>query len=95
MRWSWLVVAAALLLYPWVLTGPFYERMGADLLLAVGTSLQVHPVAGVVPLAKSAGARLMIINAQPTPFDDLADEIMRQPIGDVLPALCSDVSGRA
>jgi branched-chain amino acid transport system permease protein len=34
MRRSWLVVAAALLLYPWILTGPFYERMGADLLLA-------------------------------------------------------------
>src|SRR5205823_14461638 len=34
MRWSWLAVAAALLLYPWVLTGAFYERMGADLLLA-------------------------------------------------------------
>jgi NAD-dependent deacetylase len=67
----------------------------ADLLLAVGTSLQVYPVAGVVPLAKSAGARLMIVNAQPTPFDDLADEIMRQPIGEVLPALCYEVSGRA
>lgn len=34
MKWSWVVVAAALLLYPWVLTGAFYERMGADLLLA-------------------------------------------------------------
>jgi NAD-dependent deacetylase len=67
----------------------------ADLLLVVGTSLHVYPVAGVVPLAKSAGARVMIINAQPTPFDDLADEIMRQPIGEVLPSLCSGVSGRA
>jgi branched-chain amino acid transport system permease protein len=34
MRWSWLVVGAALLLYPLILTGPFYERMGADMLLA-------------------------------------------------------------
>ncbi len=34
MRWGWLAIAVALLLYPWILTGPFYERMGADLLLA-------------------------------------------------------------
>ena len=34
MKWSWLIVAALLLLYPFVLTGAFYERMGADLLLA-------------------------------------------------------------
>src|SRR3989442_10885251 len=34
MKWSWAIVAAALLIYPWVFTGPFYERMGADLLLA-------------------------------------------------------------
>lgn len=39
MRRSWLVVAVALLLYPLILTGPFYERMGADLLLAaIGAS---------------------------------------------------------
>jgi branched-chain amino acid transport system permease protein len=39
MRWGWLAIAAALLLYPLILTGPFYERMGADLLLAaIGAS---------------------------------------------------------
>lgn len=39
MRRSWVAIAAALLLYPWILTGPFYERMGADLLLAaIGAS---------------------------------------------------------
>ena len=61
----------------------------ADLLLAVGTKLQVYPVAGMVPLAKSAGARLVIVNAEPTPFDDVADAVLRQPIGEVLPAICS------
>lgn len=60
----------------------------ADLFLAVGTSLQVYPVAGIVPLAKSAGARLVIVNAQPTPFDDVADAVLRQPIGEILPAIC-------
>ena len=60
----------------------------ADLLLAIGTSLQVYPVAGAVPLAKAAGARVVIVNAEPTPFDDIADAVLREPIGEVLPALC-------
>jgi len=59
----------------------------ADLLLAVGTSLQVYPVAGAVPAAKSAGARVVIVNAQPTPFDDLADAVFPGSISEVLPRL--------
>ena len=59
-----------------------------DLLLAVGTSLQVYPVAGLVPLAKSIGARVIIVNAEPTPFDHLADAVIHEPIGDVLPTMC-------
>src|SRR4249920_2278329 len=39
---------------------------GADLLLAIGTSLQVYPVAGAVPIAKAAGAWVVIVNAEPT-----------------------------
>jgi NAD-dependent deacetylase len=61
----------------------------SDLLLAVGTSLQVYPVAGLVPAARTAGARVVIVNAEPTPFDDIADAVIREPIGDVLPALVS------
>jgi NAD-dependent deacetylase len=60
----------------------------ADLLLAIGSSLQVYPIAGAVPIAKAAGARVVIVNAQPTPFDDIADAVLREPIGDVLPRLC-------
>ena len=60
----------------------------ADLLLAIGTSLQVYPVAGAVPIAKAAGARVVIVNAEPTPFDDIADAVLRDPIGEVLPVLC-------
>ena len=60
----------------------------ADLLLAIGTSLQVYPVAGAVPIAKAAGARVVIVNAEPTPFDDEVDAVLRQSIGEVLPALC-------
>jgi NAD-dependent deacetylase len=59
-----------------------------DLLLCVGTTLQVYPVAGMVPLAQRAGARIVIVNAEPTPMDDLADAVIRQPIGEALPRLC-------
>ena len=59
-----------------------------DLMLAVGSTLQVYPVAHAVPIAKSRGARVVIINNQSTQFDALADAIVREPIGQVLPAIC-------
>jgi NAD-dependent protein deacetylase/lipoamidase len=59
----------------------------ADLLLAIGTSLQVYPVANAVPMAREAGARVVIVNAQPTPYDDIADAVLRDPIGQVLPQI--------
>ena len=58
-----------------------------DLLFAIGTKLSVWPVAGVVPVAKEAGARVMILNSQPTEMDGLADVVLRGPIGEILPAL--------
>jgi NAD-dependent deacetylase len=66
-----------------------------DLLLAVGTSLQVYPVAGIVPIAKATGARVVILNAEPTPFDDIADAVLRRPIGEVLPGLCCHKAGES
>ncbi|MBA3251847.1 MAG: NAD-dependent deacetylase [Geodermatophilaceae bacterium] len=54
---------------------------------AVGTSLTVQPAAGLARLAARNGARLVIVNAEPTPYDDLADLVVRDPIGQVLPAL--------
>jgi NAD-dependent deacetylase len=59
-----------------------------DCLLAIGTSLQVYPIASAVPLAKSAGARIVILNEQPTPFDDIADVKLSGSISEVLPAIC-------
>ncbi len=58
-----------------------------DLLLAIGTKLSVWPVAGVVPVAKDAGARVVILNAEPTDMDGLADAVLRGPIGEILPRL--------
>jgi NAD-dependent deacetylase len=78
-------------LVPEVLDAAGRAAQEADLLLAVGTSLQVYPVAGLVPLAKSAGARVVIVNAEPTPFDQIADAVIHEPIGEVLPMVCGDV----
>jgi len=58
-----------------------------DLMLAVGTKLSVWPVAGVVPVAKDAGARVVIVNAEPTEMDGMADAVLRGSIGDILPRL--------
>jgi NAD-dependent protein deacetylase/lipoamidase len=58
-----------------------------DLLLAVGTTLSVFPIAGVVPIAKRGGARIVIVNGEPTEMDDLADAVIRGPIGEILPRL--------
>jgi NAD-dependent deacetylase len=58
-----------------------------DLLLAVGTTLGVYPIAGVVPVAKRAGARVVIVNGGPTEMDDLADAVLRGSISEILPRL--------
>lgn len=59
----------------------------ADLLIAIGSSLSVYPVANAVPLAKSAGAQVIIVNAEPTAMDGVADVVLRGVIGEVLPHL--------
>ena len=76
-------------LVPEVIERAMRAASAADVLLAIGSTLQVYPVAGAVPRAKSAGARVVIINAEPTQFDDIADAVIRQRIGDVLPGICA------
>ena len=61
----------------------------ADLLIAIGSTLQVYPVAGAVPLAKESGARVVIVNADDTPMDDVADALLRGSISTMLPAICA------
>ena len=60
---------------------------GSDVFVAVGTSLQVWPAAGLADIAVGAGARLVVVNAQETPYDDVADLVVREPIGVALPRL--------
>lgn len=61
-----------------------------DLMLAVGTKLSVWPIAGVVPTAREAGARVVIVNAEPTEMDALADAALRGSISELLPRLVGD-----
>ncbi|MFD9216312.1 NAD-dependent deacetylase [Streptomyces sp. NPDC087659] len=67
------------------------ESMGiakaCEVFIAVGSSLQVQPAASLAGIAAEHGARLIIVNAEPTPYDELADEVVREPIGTALPAL--------
>jgi NAD-dependent deacetylase len=58
-----------------------------DLFLAVGSTLAVHPAAGYAALAKKNGAALVILNAEPTAYDHIADAVIRGSISAVLPAL--------
>lgn len=59
----------------------------AEVLLVIGTSLTVHPAAGLVPYAYRRGAAVIIVNGEPTDYDRLARCVHRQPIVDVVPAL--------
>jgi NAD-dependent deacetylase len=74
-------------LVPGVIDRALAAAEACDLLLAVGSSLQVYPIAHAVPLAAAAGARVVIVNGEPTQFDALADAVLRGPIGEILPRL--------
>jgi NAD-dependent deacetylase len=76
-----------------VLRGALAAARGCDLLLTIGTSLSVHPAAGLVDVAAGAGARVVIVNAEPTPYDAMADAVIRQPIGASVPALVTTLAG--
>ncbi len=58
--------------------------MNCDLFIAIGTSLVVYPAAGFPIMAKESGAKLVILNRDPTPLDQAADLIIRADIGDTL-----------
>jgi NAD-dependent deacetylase len=68
---------------------------GCDVFLAVGTTLTVYPVAYLPEEALAAGARLIIVNAAPTPYDSRAHATFSEPIGDVLPRLVELVAANS
>jgi NAD-dependent deacetylase len=55
-----------------------------DVMLAVGSTLSVYPAAALVPTAKRAGAAVVIVNAEPTAYDPVADAVVRTPISEAL-----------
>ena len=59
----------------------------ADLFLAIGSTLIVEPAASLCAVALRGGAKLVIVNRDPTPYDDLAVAVIREPISDVVPAI--------
>jgi len=64
---------------------------GSDVFVAVGTSLAVYPVAHLPQIAMESGARLVILNAEPTPYDGIADAVLRDPLSETLPELADAV----
>ena len=64
-----------------------WAARNCDVLLAVGSTLGVYPAAGVVPIAKRAGARIVILNAEPTEMDEIADAVLQGSIAELLPPL--------
>jgi NAD-dependent deacetylase len=74
-------------LVPEVIDRAMQAAREADLFLAVGTSLQVYPVAGAFDIARSAGAKTVIVNAEATPYDPLADAVLPGSISQVLPSI--------
>ena len=67
----------------------------ADVLLTVGSSLGVYPAADLPVVAVRNGARLVIVNDEPTPYDDLADLVVRGRAGEVLSEAVDAVLGPA
>jgi NAD-dependent deacetylase len=80
-------------LVPHVVEGAMRAAAEADCLIAIGTSLQVYPIAAAVPAAKSAGATVIIVNGQRTTFDEAADVTLTGSISDLLPALVEFADG--
>ena len=74
-------------LVPDVIERAMQAAAAADCLIAVGTTLQVYPIAAVVPAARASGAALIIVNGQRTAFDEIADVTLSGSITEILPEL--------
>jgi NAD-dependent deacetylase len=64
---------------------------GADLFLAIGSTLIVEPAASLCAVAVRSGARLVIVNRDPTPYDPIATAVIREPIGTAVPAIAAQL----
>jgi NAD-dependent deacetylase len=64
-----------------------HAASSCDLMIAIGSTLSVYPIAGVVPVAKRSGARVVILNAEPTEMDGMADAVLHGGISEILPRM--------
>ncbi|HEY6278351.1 MAG TPA: Sir2 family NAD-dependent protein deacetylase [Streptosporangiaceae bacterium] len=83
---------------PAVLGRAVQAATGCDLFLAVGSTLTVEPAASLCGVAADAGASLVIVNRDPTPYDPVAHEVVRDPIGEAVPRIARQLGqarGRA
>jgi NAD-dependent deacetylase len=80
---------------PAVLQRAHDESFGCEVFLAVGSSLVVHPVALLPRTALEAGARLVVVNAEATPYDAVADVVIHDDVTEVLPELVTRVRAHA
>lgn len=78
----------------WTIEWASRTALVCDQFWAVGTSLTVEPAASLCAVAQGAGAELTIVNDAPTPYDEVADRIIREPIGQALPALVRELISR-
>lgn len=82
-------------LFPASLEAAAEEATSADVLLAIGSSLQVYPAAGIPEAARSAGAAVAIVNDEATPYDRIAEVVVRGRAGEVLPPAVADALSRS
>lgn len=75
-----------------VLESSTHAAASCDVFIAIGTSLTVFPAAGLVDIALQAGSTVLICNSEPTPYDALAADVLREPIGEVLPELLAQTA---
>lgn len=76
-----------------VIDRAFTLSASCDVLLAVGSTLSVYPVASCVPIASRGGAKVIVVNGSPTEMDLLADAVLRGQISEILPALVAPTFG--
>ncbi|MEO5725237.1 MAG: Sir2 family NAD-dependent protein deacetylase [Ilumatobacteraceae bacterium] len=74
-------------LVPEVIDAAMEAAAACELLIAAGSSLSVFPAANLVPVARAAGAKVVIANGQPTTMDNFADAVLIGNLSDLLPAL--------
>jgi NAD-dependent deacetylase len=74
-----------------VLAAAIRAASDCDLMIAVGSTLTVEPAASLCAVAVDAGARLVVINRDPTPYDPIATEVIREPIGIAVPRIADDL----